>query len=84
MAHTYVIQNVAYPPNAVGDSLVTITGTVDGVAVTASCWFSVYISHAASAITAQNFIISLMLAAFNQFQTAVPQNAPPAGFTVTV
>jgi len=83
MAHTYVIQSIVYPNNGAPDPTVLIQGTVDGVQVTASCWYSVYLSHATSAIAAQSYILSLMLAAYNLLQTAVPPNAPAAGFTVT-
>lgn len=80
--HTYVIQSLTVGA-ANGDPQVTIVGTVDGVQVTVQCWYSVYIQHAANAISAQNFIIGLMLQAWNAQAVPPLTNAPPAGFTVT-
>ena len=83
MANTYVIQSVSYPTNAPNaDVLVTAVGTVNGVPVTVTCWFSQYIAHAGSVISAENYIISLMLIAYNQTLSAVPPNAPAGGTTI--
>lgn len=85
MPHTYVIQSVLQQPGpSAGDPMVIITGTVDGTPVQASCWSSIYLSNAASAISAQNFIISLMLAAWTALQSSTPLNAPAARLTITV
>lgn len=83
MAHTYVIQSVKQLPFSGGDPPVLISGTVDGVPVTAQVWLSIWTANAANAIGAQNFCIAQMLAAFNALQTAVPANSPPGGTTVT-
>jgi hypothetical protein len=76
MAHTYVITSVSYPNNA-ADPMVTIQGTVDGTVVTVSAWFSVYQSHAASAVSFQNWVAPLMLAAFQALgsTSAVPPSS---------
>jgi hypothetical protein len=84
MAHTYVFGLIQYPTNAVGDPFINVSGTVDGTPVTTGCWYSDYISHAASAISAQNFIIGLLLAAYNKTIISTPPNAPISGLTVTV
>ena len=81
MAHTYVIQSVHQQPGA-GDPPVIISGTVDGVSVTAQTWLSVYTANGANAIAAQNFCINQLLAAFNAIQTSTPPNSPPPGTTV--
>ena len=83
MAHTYVIQKVSYPPAGGSDPQVVITGTVDGTQVTATCWLSTYTANAASALSAQNFVIAQLLAAWTLLQPTTPPNAPVAGFTVT-
>jgi hypothetical protein len=58
MSHAYVISSVS----VVGDAL-TVTGTVDGTAVTVNTWVSAAGNAMASAIAFRNFITPLMLAA---------------------
>jgi hypothetical protein len=58
MSHAYVINSVS----VLGDAL-TVTGTVDGMAVTVNTWVSAVGNAMASAIAFRNFIIPLMLAA---------------------
>ena len=83
MAHTYVFQAPVVSSSAGGDPLVTFLGTVDGVTVTATAWYSVYIQNAASAVSARNFIVGLLLAAWTAQQSPVVTNAPATGSTVT-
>lgn len=82
MANTYVIGKTTFPSNQGGDPIVTIEGSVNGVPLAVQCWLSVYTAHAASVISTQNFIISLLLAAYNALAVAVPTNAPPVGTTI--
>ena len=82
MAHTYVIQSVKQQSGG-SDPPVVITGTVDGVQVSSQTWLSVYTANGSTAIAAQNFCISQLLAAFNAIQTPAPPNAPPPGTTIT-
>lgn len=84
MAHTFVIQKVSYLTAGGTDPQVVMTGTVDGIQVSATCWFSIYTANAASALSAQNFVIAQLLAAWTALQPTTPPNAPVAGFTVTV
>jgi hypothetical protein len=84
MAHTYVIGQIKYPINQAGDPWLTVPGTVDGTAVIGGCFLSVYLANGANAIAAQNFVISLLLAAWTALQTGPPVNAPPNGTTITV
>jgi hypothetical protein len=64
MANAYTITSITYPNNA-ADPQVIIAGTVNGVAVSASCWLSVFNQHAASAISFEAFVGPLLLAAYN-------------------
>jgi hypothetical protein len=57
VAHTYVIQSVSH----VGD-LCTVVGTIDGVQVTATGWFSL-ITAAPNALAAQTIMAGWILAA---------------------
>jgi hypothetical protein len=66
--HTYIITSVTQ----LGDQL-TITGTVDGVAVTVSTWASAAGALLASALGFRSFIAPLMLAALPPAPTELPQ-----------
>lgn len=57
MAHTYIIQSVTH----MGD-IATITGSVDGIPVTVTGWWSA-ITSAANVLAAQAYMTGLMLAA---------------------
>ena len=84
MAHTYVIQSVTVGSQALtSDPQVTVSGTVDGVSVAATCWLSTYQQNAASALSARNFLIGLMLATWTAAQVPTLPNAPSSGTTVT-
>ena len=54
----------------------TVTGTVNGVAVTVGAWVSAAGNALASAIGWENFICPLMLAVYN---TQLQTNAPALG-----
>ena len=87
MAHTYVFQKITYPQNFTNptsnEGQVQVVGTVDGIPVIAYCWYTDYLAHAGSVISAQTFLANVMLAAVPG-QSAVPQNAPPPGTTITI
>ena len=66
MAHTYVIQSVT----SVGD-VTTVVGTVDGTPVTCTVWLSA-LAKFPTAVQAQSFIASAMLAALPPQATPQP------------
>lgn len=74
MAHTYVVSSAQYVAGVPGpDPLVTIVGSVDGIAVTVTIWLSALAAaNAAGGLTAvKNVVAPLMLA-----QSVA--NSPPA------
>jgi len=81
MAHTYVI--LSHSIGVGTDPQASFTGTVDGQQFTVTCWYSTYIQNAASAISAQNFVFGLLLAAWTAAQSPTLTNAPANGLTVT-
>lgn len=68
MSNSYVITGLSYSANT-SDPMVTITGTVNGVLVSVSCWYSVLQPKMASAILFEDFVGPLLLAAYNALQT---------------
>lgn len=74
MAHTYVVSSAQYVAGVPGpDPLVTIVGSVDGIAVTVTIWLSALAAtNTAGGLTAvKNLVAPLMLA-----QSIA--NSPPA------
>lgn len=74
MAHTYVVSSAQYVAGVPGpDPLVTIVGSVDGIAVTVTIWLSALAAaNTAGGLTAvKNVVAPLMLA-----QSVA--NSPPA------
>lgn len=74
MAHTYIVSSAQYVAGVPGpDPLVTIVGSVDGIAVTVQVWLSALAAaNTAGGLTAvKNFVAPLMLA-----QSIA--NSPPA------
>jgi hypothetical protein len=73
MANTYVVSSASYIAGSAPDPLVTIIGSVNGIAVTVTVWLSALVqANTAGGLTAvKNLIAPIMLS-----QSA--QNAPPA------
>lgn len=77
MSHVYVVTSATH----VGD-LMTITGTVGGIPVTVTLWFSA-ITKLASTLAVQNFIAPLMLAqAISDGNIAAPSATTVSSVTV--
>jgi hypothetical protein len=75
VANSYAITSMSHQTAAAGDFLWTITGTVNGTAVSVAVWNTVLQPNLATAIGFQNFMTPLLLAAFNNL---TPQaQAPP-------
>lgn len=73
MAHTYVVVSNIYTPGVPGpDPLVTITGSVDGIAVTIQLWKSAYDQANAQGLSALEALVAPIMLA------QAIQNQPPA------
>jgi hypothetical protein len=81
MSHVYVVSSSTYIPGP-ADPLVTVVGTVDGVAVTVTCWLSVLrqANQSGGIAAVKNFIASIMLAALPAPPVA-PVELPTGTFT---
>jgi len=64
MSHVYIVSSATYIPGP-ADPLVTVVGTVDGVAVTVTCWLSVLrqANQSGGIAAVKNLIAPIMLAA---------------------
>jgi hypothetical protein len=73
MAHTYVVTSNSYTPGVPGpDPLVTIIGTVDGIAVTVQVWKSAYDAARLISLAALEALVAPIMLAQAQI------NQPPA------
>lgn len=82
MAHIYVVSSSTYIPGP-ADPQVTIVGTVDGVAVTATCWLSALrqANQSGGVAAVKNLIAPIMFAALPPPPPAAPVELPTGTFT---
>lgn len=76
MANVYAITSMKYVAGP-ADPMVTVTGTVNGVAVTCSVWLSA-INQAATAVAFQSLVGPPMLAAYNAANPPAPTAVVPS------